>query len=336
MRDFEEEYKKYINEETPDLWNRIESQLEDRKISESPVHAQKELTDEKAENTEKIARETADINLSDRAKDRKISDKTAEKTTNKKIYSVIKRMIPAAAAIFILIIGISAVRNTQIAKMNDQTSMNETAYPQEAEMESAEETAAAAAEAVDIPESAAADEAMDIPESAATDEAADMPESEAAYEENADDKLTADTTASTDKATSSAQQNGVGDKTENAAGAPTQELADGGAKETEVKNNNTSSVTDTLEVDKAVLTGISVADPDWKDQGYAYVYHFTTDDGDSIDALLSQSLCDELETQNITIRRKKTYHIVVTPIASDKGAAGDDQTAVCRLEKISE
>lgn len=84
MRDFEEEYKKYINEETPDLWNRIESQLEDREISESPVHAQKELTDEKAENTEKIARETADINLSDRAKDRKISDKTAEKTTNKK------------------------------------------------------------------------------------------------------------------------------------------------------------------------------------------------------------------------------------------------------------
>lgn len=294
MRDFEEEYKKYINEETPDLWNRIESQLEDRE------------------------------------KDRKISDKTAEKTTNKKIYSVIKRMIPAAAAIFILIIGISAVRNTQIAKMNDQTSMNETAYPQEAEMESAEETAAATAEAVDIPESAAADEAMDIPESAVAAEAADMPESEAAYEE------TADTAASIDKTTSSAQQNGVGDKTENAAGAPTQELADGGAKETEVKNNNTSSVTDTLEVDKAVLTGISVADPDWKDQGYAYVYHFTTDDGDSIDALLSQSLCDELETQNITIRRKKTYHIVVTPIASDKGAAGDDQTAVCRLEKISE
>lgn len=330
MRDFEEEYKKYINEETPDLWNRIESQLEDREISESPVHVQKELTDEKAENTEKIARETADINLSDRAKDRKISDKTAEKTTNKKIYSVIKRMIPAAAAIFILIIGISAVRNTQIAKMNDQTSMNETAYPQEAKMESAEETAATAAEAVDIPESAAADEAMDIPESAVADEAADMPESEAAYEE------TADTAASIDKTTSSAQQNGVGDKTENAAGAPTQELADGGAKETEVKNNNTSSVTDILEVDKAVLTGISVADPDWKDQGYAYVYHFTTDDGDSIDALLSQSLCDELETQNITIRRKKTYHIVVTPIASDKGAAGDGQTAVCRLEKISE
>ena len=248
MRDFEEEYKKYINEETPDLWNRIESQLEDR------------------------------------AKDRKISDKTAEKTTNKKIYSVIKRMIPAAAAIFILIIGISAVRNTQIAKMNDQTSMNETAYPQEAEMESAEETAAATAEAVDIPESAAADEAMDIPESAVADEAADMPESEAAYEE------TADTAASIDKTTSSAQQNGVGDKTENTAGAPTQELADGGAKETEVKNNNTSSVTDTLEVDKAVLTGISVADPDWKDQGYAYVYHFTTDDGERMDALISQSL----------------------------------------------
>lgn len=294
MRDFEEEYKKYINEETPDLWNRIESQLEDRE------------------------------------KDRKISDKTAEKTTNKKIYSVIKRMIPAAAAIFILIIGISAVRNTQIAKMNDQTSMNETAYPQEAKMESAEETAAAAAEAVDIPESAAADEAMDIPESAVADEAADMPESEAAYEE------TADTAASIDKTTSSAQQNGVGDKTENAAGAPTQELADGGAKETEVKNNNTSSVTDTLEVDKAVLTGISVADPDWKDQGYAYVYHFTTDDGERMDALISQSLCDELETQDITIRRKKAYHIVVTPVASDKGLSPDEQTAVCRLEKISE
>ena len=182
-------------------------------------------------------------------------------------------------------------------------------------MEYGEETAAAAA---------------DIPGSAAADEAADMPESEAAYEE------TADTAASTDKATGSAQQNGVGNKTESAATAPTQELADGGAKETEVKNNNTSSVNEPLEVETAVLTGISVADPDWKDQGYAYVYHFTTDDGDSIDALLSQSLCDELETRDITIRRKKTYHIVVTPIASDKDAAGDDQTAVCRLEKISE
>lgn len=292
MRDFEEEYKKYINEETPDLWNRIESQLEDRE------------------------------------KDRKISDKTAEKTTNKKIYPMIKRMIPAAAAIFILIIGISAVRNTQIAKMNDQTSMNETAYPQEAEMEYAEETAAAD----DIPESAAADEAADMPESAA----ADMPESESANADTADDNLTADTATSTDKTTSSAQQNGVGDKTENTAGAPTQELADGGVKETEVKNNNTSSVTDTLEVDKAVLTGISVADPDWKDQGYAYVYHFTTDDGEIIDALLSQSLCDELEAQDITIRRKKAYHIVVTPVASDKGSSPDEQTAVCRLEKISE
>lgn len=336
MRDFEEEYKKYINEETPDLWNRIESQLDDREISEPPVHAQKELTGEKAENTERIVGETTDINLSDRAEDRKISDKTAEKTTNKKIYSMIKRMIPAAAAIFILIIGISSVRNTQIAKMNDQTSMNETAYPQEAEMEYAEETAAAADEAVDIPESAAADEAMDIPESAATDEDADMPESEAAYGDTADDNLNTDTAASTDKATSSAQQNGVGNKTENAATDPAQGLADGGAKETEVKNNNTSSVTDTLEVEKAVLTGISVADPDWKDQGYAYVYHFTTDDGDSIDALLSQSLCDELETQDITIRRKKAYHIVVTPIASNKGSSGDDQAAVCKLEKIFE
>ena len=64
MRDFEEEYKKYIDEETPDLWNRIESQLEDR--------------------------ETTDINLSDRAKDRKISDKTVAKTTNKKKPQIFK------------------------------------------------------------------------------------------------------------------------------------------------------------------------------------------------------------------------------------------------------
>ena len=282
MRDFEEEYKKYINEETPDLWNRIESQLEEKEPSATPTQDQTQLSDVKVENIGRSFRET----------------------TDRKIYPLLKRMIPAAAAIFILIIGISAVRNTQIAKMNDQSSLNETAYPQETEMESVEY----------------AEEAGE-----AADEAADMPESAAA-----------DITASTDKATSSAQQNSVGNKTESAATAPTQELAGGGTQETEVKNNNTSSVTDTLEVDKAVLTGISVADPDWKDQGYAYVYHFTTDDGDSIDALLSQSLCDELETQNITIRRKKTYHIVVTPIASDKGAAGDDQTAVCRLEKISE
>lgn len=284
MRDFEEEYKKYINEETPDLWNRIESQLEEKEPSATPTQDQTQLSDVKVENIGRSFRET----------------------TDRKIYPLLKRMIPAAAAIFILIIGISAVRNTQIAKMNDQSSLNETAYPQETEMESVE-YAEEAVEAAGIPEGAAADEAADTPESAATD-----------------------------KATGSAQQNGVGNKTGSAATAPTQELADGGTQETEVKNNNTSSVTDTLEVDKAVLTGISVADPVWKDQGYAYVYHFTTDDGERMDALISQSLCDELETQDITIRRKKAYHIVVTPVASDKDASADDQTAVCRLEKIFE
>lgn len=301
MRDFEEEYKKYINEETPDLWNRIESQLEEKEPSATPTQDQTQLSDVKVENTGRSFRET----------------------TDRKIYPLLKRMIPAAAAIFILIIGISAVHNTQIAKMNDQSSLNETAYPQETEMESVEYAEEAGE---------AADEAADMPESAA----ADMPESEAAYEENADDKLTADITASTDKATSSAQQNSVGNKTGSAATAPTQGLADGGTQETEVKNNNTASVTDTLEVEKAVLTGISVANPVWKDQGYAYVYHFTTDDGERMDALISQSLCDELEMQDITIRRKKAYHIVVTPVVSDKGSSPDEQTAVCRLEKISE
>lgn len=284
MRDFEEEYKKYINEETPDLWNRIESQLEEKEPSATPTQDQTQLSDVKVENIGRSFRET----------------------TDRKIYPLLKRMIPAAAAIFILIIGISAVRNTQIAKMNDQSSLNETAYPQETEMESVE-YAEEAVEAAGIPEGAAADEAADTPESAATD-----------------------------KATGSAQQNGVGNKTGSAATAPTQELVDGGTQETEVKNNNTASVTDTLEVEKAVLTGISVADPVWKDQGYAYVYHFTTDDGERMDALISQSLCDELETQDITIRRKKVYHIVVTPVVSDKGSAPDEQTAVCRLEKISE
>lgn len=284
MRDFEEEYKKYINEETPDLWNRIESQLEEKEPSATPTQDQTQLSDVKVENIGRSFRET----------------------TDRKIYPLLKRMIPAAAAIFILIIGISAVRNTQIAKMNDQSSLNETAYPQETEMESVE-YAEEAVEAAGIPEGAAADEAADTPESAATD-----------------------------KATGSAQQNGVGNKTGSAATAPTQELVDGGTQETEVKNNNTASVTDTLEVEKAVLTGISVADPVWKDQGYAYVYHFTTDDGERMDALISQSLCDELETQDITIRRKKAYHIVVTPVASDKDASADDQTAVCRLEKIFE
>lgn len=284
MRDFEEEYKKYINEETPDLWNRIESQLEEKEPSATPTQDQTQLSDVKVENIGRSFRET----------------------TDRKIYPLLKRMIPAAAAIFILIIGISAVRNTQIAKMNDQSSLNETAYPQETEMESVE-YAEEAVEAAGIPEGAAADEAADTPESAATD-----------------------------KATGSAQQNGVGNKTGSAATAPTQELVDGGTQETEVKNNNTASVTDTLEVEKAVLTGISVADPVWKDQGYAYVYHFTTDDGERMDALISQSLCDELETQDITIRRKKVYHIVVTPVVSDKGSAPDEQTAVYRLEKISE
>ena len=74
MRNFEEEYKNYINEEVPDLWSRIEPQLQDKIVD------------------------------------------SQQKATNNNIYIFAKRVLPAVAAILVLVIGIGVLQTSRYAK----------------------------------------------------------------------------------------------------------------------------------------------------------------------------------------------------------------------------
>ena len=73
MRNFEEEYKNYINEEVPDIWSRIEPQLQD-KIVDSQDNTKAQMAD----NQEKVIDEETDAVTS------KVTKR--QKATNNNIY----------------------------------------------------------------------------------------------------------------------------------------------------------------------------------------------------------------------------------------------------------
>lgn len=101
MRDFYEEYEKYINEETPDLWNRIEPQLKDKNVDESFEETiQKEVVIE--------------------TKDNRDSKKSA-----KIIPLYIKRAMPVAAAVCVLSIFVGIYQINQSASKSEETACSE-------------------------------------------------------------------------------------------------------------------------------------------------------------------------------------------------------------------
>ncbi len=126
MRNFEEEYKNYINEEVPDLWSRIEPQLQDKIADNNKTDAPI------ADCQEKIINEVTNH----------------QKGTKKnQIYIFAKRALPAVAAILVLAIGVGVLQTSRYAKNESEMAVATDCAPAEATNE--EYFAEAAEEASD-------------------------------------------------------------------------------------------------------------------------------------------------------------------------------------------
>lgn len=126
MRNFEEEYKNYINEEVPDLWSRIEPQLQDKIADNNKTDAPI------ADCQEKIINEVTN----------------QQKGTKKnQIYIFAKRALPSVAAILVLAIGVGVLQNSRYAKNESEMAVATDCAPAEATNE--EYFAEAAEEAPD-------------------------------------------------------------------------------------------------------------------------------------------------------------------------------------------
>lgn len=111
MRNFEEEYKNYINEEVPDLWSRIEPQLQDKIADNNKTDAPI------ADCQEKIINEVTN----------------QQKGTKKnQIYIFAKRALPAVAAILVLAIGVGVFQTSRYAKNESEMAVATDCAPAEA------------------------------------------------------------------------------------------------------------------------------------------------------------------------------------------------------------
>lgn len=126
MRNFEEEYKNYINEEVPDLWSRIEPQLQDKNADDNKTDAPI------ADCQEKIVNEVTN---------------QQKRTKKNQIYVFAKRALPAVAAILVLAIGIGVLQTSKYAKNESEMAVATDCAPAEATNE--EYFAEAAEEAPD-------------------------------------------------------------------------------------------------------------------------------------------------------------------------------------------
>lgn len=126
MRNFEDEYKNYINEEVPDLWSRIEPQLQDKIADNNKTDAPI------ADCQEKIINEVTNQHKG---------------TKKNQIYIFAKRALPAVAAILVLAIGVGVLQTSRYAKNESEMAVATDCAPAEATNE--EYFAEAAEEASD-------------------------------------------------------------------------------------------------------------------------------------------------------------------------------------------
>lgn len=281
MRNFEDEYKNYIKEDVPDLWSRIEPQLKDKVAATSD-----EI--EKDKKGEGITKENATVKIGEFASEGKNAEgntKTnVEKKNDAKIYSFVKRALPIAAALCILIIGISAIQLSTRSKMQNESATStdsgasDEAYYEEAASEDACESAEAYDEMYDA--EAEYDEAPMEPtvvESAAADmsDERDRDASKEAAEVTKD----------------------VGDVAMNTAASP---------------NESVGVVADDLiSIKNAELVSIEVADANMKNAGYAYVYVFKSEDDQKIYVYLTDEQCEEIENDGPAITRGSSYNLEI-------------------------
>lgn len=218
-------------------------------------------------------------------------NKDCDKRKGKTIY-IMRAAISAAACLCVLVIGIG------VMQMNNKSMEN-----------------------------AGVTEEMYEAEEAACEETAD--ESPEEYVQEAEEYMfdPADNGVMTeDRAEESMEEAAM----EAALSAGDEEAGKGSTKKQNILNYDSDSEGETLEIQTATLTKISVAPEIMQEKGYAYTYTFRLEDNSSLLVYLTKEQCDNLEEQNIRIERKAAYSLVVIPA----GEQADTAVGECFLQKI--
>lgn len=298
-RDFQEEYQNYIESDMPDLWSRIEPNLKEKngKFEEEG----------KPEEEGKLEEE--------RKQEQEEKQKQAKQA---KVIFFLKRAVPAAACLCVLIIGISVMgvskKSMDMAPMNSASEEpSDTGMAYEAEMEEAadetvEETAAAEEYVMTDENFDDAGVAMNEPAAPADAPSEDMEaeNDEAPFSEESVQNLTSKTD----------QAGGTDNQTQAAVAGSLTETAEG-----------------MVEIERAVLLKIAVASEEMKEMGYEYVYTFRLEDGSSLKVYLTNEQCDDIEDNGIEIKRKEAYFLRVYPF-KNPDSDGNAESGEALLEKI--
>lgn len=92
-----------------------------------------------------------------------------------------------------------------------------------------------------------------------------------------------------------------------------------------------------VDIEKAVLTKIAVASEQMQEKGYAYVYTFELNDGSRILAYLTEALCDELEERGIVIERQSAYALSLSRFhdpESEMSDLAEEEYILQKIEKL--
>ena len=235
---------------------------------------------------------------------------TGRKRSN--IY-LMKTLIPAAACLCLLLVGIGALSLNRGAK-------DGAAYDAGA----AEGIAETSEAPMETPMEAANEEAEDEASGEIWEEAA---EDGAAAEEIA--RETAEEEFATDESMTEAAR-------EETATAKAEEPAAETVQDSDMVNAPAANG-ETVDIEKAVLTKIAVASVPMQEKGYAYVYTFELNDGSRILAYLTEDLCDELEEQGVVIERQSAYALSLSRFhdpESEMSDLAEEEYILQKIEKL--
>lgn len=296
-RDFQEEYQNYIESDMPDLWSRIEPNLR-----------------EKGGETESGEAGDGNMSLENREKQEQGKEQGTDK--QKKVIYLLKRVIPVAACLCALAIGIRVIGVSKRSFiMMDRESANAPEYEEETESASEPEEDAGMAyeeemesvdEAAEEPAAAgegiAADESFDV-----TDDMDDAVSESAAPAEAPMETAGAEETAGI-----------YGDTAEG------------------TKTNGMAETGEAVIVEGAVLSKIAVASEEMQEEGYAYAYTFRLEDNSRLVVYLTNDQCRELEESGVEIRRQAVYKLSVFPMKTNEsmGETAVGEGFLENLEKL--
>ncbi|MDD6658051.1 MAG: hypothetical protein PUE95_12300 [Lachnospiraceae bacterium] len=314
MRNFEEEYKNYINEEVPNLWSRIEPQLQDKIVDDNKTDFDNEQHGNDVENTIDTATDNQKntIDTITDCQEKVINEVTnQQKKTKKKIYSFAKRALPAVAAIFVLAIGIGVLQTSKYAKNESGMAVATDCAPAEATdegffAESTEEEPDESFAETEVLEEEFYEEAVEAE--------SEEPVSEGIGEGVNEDNLYENTVQAGDGEIQNSmdivKENESASKSDAGLSIPGQDI---------------------VAIKGAVLNGIEVADATMKEKGYVYIYRFTLADGNQIRVYLTEEQCRNIEETELVIERKRKYDLDIIP-CSDQDK--EDELADCILRDI--